>query len=68
MFAPLIHFLKKGLKDMFSQIRRSAGRVPPVRKRKSGLGPFKIKGELEIWLEEEIKRRKLKDFFFDYKL
>ena len=25
---------------MFSQIRRSAGRVPRVRKRKPGLGPF----------------------------
>ena len=31
---------KKGLKEMFSQIRRSARRVPRVRKRKSGLGPF----------------------------
>ena len=31
---------KKGLKEMFSQIRRSAGRVPRVRKRNSGLGPF----------------------------
>ena len=32
---------KKGLKDMFSQISRSAGRVPRVRKRKPGLGPLK---------------------------
>ena len=31
---------EKGLKEMFSQIRRSAGRVPQVRKRKSRLGPF----------------------------
>ena len=31
---------KKGLKEMFSQIRRSAGRIPRVRKRKSELGPF----------------------------
>ena len=31
---------KKGLKEMFSQIRRSVGRVPRVRKRKSELGPF----------------------------
>ena len=32
---------KKGLKEMFSQICRSAGRVPRVRKRKSRLGPFR---------------------------
>ena len=32
---------KKGLKEMFSQIRRSAGRVPRVRKRKLWLGPFR---------------------------
>ena len=31
---------KKGLKELFSQIRRSAERVPRVRKRKFGLGPF----------------------------
>ena len=31
---------KKGLKEIFSQIRRSAERVPWVRKGKSGLGPF----------------------------
>ena len=31
---------KKGLKEIFSQIRRSAKRVPRVRKRKFGLGPF----------------------------
>ena len=29
-----------GLKETFSQICGSAGRVPGVRKRKSGLGPF----------------------------
>ena len=33
---------KKGLKEMFSQICRSAGRVPRVRKRKPGLGPFTL--------------------------
>ena len=33
---------KKGLKEMFLQIRRSAGRVPRVRKRKSELGHFNI--------------------------
>ena len=33
---------KKGLKEMFSQIRRSAGRVPRVGKMKSGLGPFNM--------------------------
>ena len=31
---------EKGLKEMFSQICKSAGRVPRIRKRKSGLGPF----------------------------
>ena len=32
---------KKGLKEMCSQICRSAETVPRVRKKKSGLGPFK---------------------------
>ena len=34
---------EKGLKEMFSQTRRSVGRVPLVRKRKLGLGPFNVK-------------------------
>ena len=33
---------EKGLKEMFSQIHRSAGRVPRVRKRKSRLGLFTL--------------------------
>ena len=33
---------KKDLKERFSQIRRCAGGVPWVRKRKFGLGPFTL--------------------------
>ena len=33
---------EKGLKEMFSQIRKSVGRVPRVRKRKFRLDPFNI--------------------------
>ena len=48
---------KKGLKEMFSQICRSAGRVPRVRKRKSGLGPFNMVLEPKVlkvlwWFEK----------------
>ena len=35
-----VRFSKKCLKEMFSQIRRSAERDPRIRKRKPGLGPF----------------------------
>ena len=30
------------MKDFFFRIRRSAGRVPQVKKRKLGLGPFNM--------------------------
>ena len=48
---------KKGLKEMFSQIRRSVGRVPWVRKRTSGLGPFNVVSEPKVlkmlwWFEK----------------
>ena len=39
---------KKGLKEMFSQIRRSVERIPRVRKKKSGLGPFRMGIIIEI--------------------
>ena len=46
---------KKGLKEIFSQICRSAGRVPRIRKRKSGLGPFNIiRLEIENRWKDEI--------------
>ena len=35
---------------MFSQIRRIAGRVPQVRKRKSGLGPFRLSLWCSVYL------------------
>ena len=46
---------KKGLKEMFSQIRRSAERVPRVRKRKSGLGPFSYHLALNYNIESSLK-------------
>ena len=48
---------KKGLKEIFSQIRRSSGRVPRVRKRKSELGPFNVVSKPKVlkmllWFEK----------------
>ena len=48
---------KKGLKEMFSQIHRSAGRVPRVRERKPGLGPFNVVSDPKVlkmlwWFEK----------------
>ena len=54
---------KKGLKEMFSQNRRSAGRFPWVRKWKSGLGPFNVVSEPMVlkmlWLFEKSPRPKM---------
>ena len=36
------------MKGLFFLIRRSAGRVPRVRKRKPGLGPFNVVSELKV--------------------
>ena len=48
---------------MFSQIRRSAGRVPWVRKRKLGLGPFNVVSEPKVlkmfWWFEKYSRPKM---------
>ena len=45
---------------MFSQIRRSVGRVPRVRKKKSGLGPFNVVLEPKVlkmlwWFEKSLR-------------
>ena len=54
---------EKGLKEMFSQIRRSAERVSRVRKRKSGLGPFNVVSEPKVlkmlWWFEKSPRPKM---------
>ena len=54
---------EKSLKEMFSQIRRSVGRVPRVRKRKSGLGPFNVVSEPKVlkmlWWFEKSSRPKM---------
>ena len=50
---------KKGLKEMFSQICRSAGRVPWVRKRKSELGPF-ISSPVQVSLHDKLSYHVLK--------
>ena len=54
---------EKGLKEMFSQIRRSVRRVPRVRKRKSGLGPFNVVSEPKVlkmlWWFEKSPRPKM---------
>ena len=54
---------KKGLNEMFSQIRRRAGRVPLVRKRKPGLGPFNVVSEPKVfkmlWWFEKSPRPKM---------
>ena len=48
---------------MFSQIRRSAGRVPWVRKRKPELGPFNMVSEPKVlkmlWWFEKSQRPKM---------
>ena len=41
---------ENNLKEMFSQIRRIVGRVPRVRKRKSGLGPFRLSLWCSVYL------------------
>ena len=41
---------EKSLKEMFSQIRRIVGRVHQVRKRKSGLGPFRLSSWCGVYL------------------
>ena len=41
---------ENSLKEMFFQIRRIAGRVPRVRKRKSGLGPFRLSSWCSVYL------------------
>ena len=41
---------ENSLKEMFSQIRRIVGRVPRVRKRKSGLGPFRLSSWCIVYL------------------
>ena len=54
---------EKGLKERFSQICRSARRVPQVRKRKAGLGPFNVVSELKVlkmlWWFEKSSRPKM---------
>ena len=54
---------KKSLKEMFSQIRRSVGRVPRVRKRKSGMGLFNVVSEPKVlkmlWWVEKSPRPKM---------
>ena len=41
---------ENNLKEMFSQIRRIVGRVPRVRKRKFGLGPFRLSSWCSVYL------------------
>ena len=54
---------REGLKEMFSQIRRSVGRVPRVRERKSGLGPFNVVSKPKVlkmlWWFEKSPRPKM---------
>ena len=53
---------KNDLKEMFSQIRKSSRRAPRVRKRKSGLGSFRI-------YNPQIKKldpKTISGYFFDY--
>ena len=51
------------MKGLFFRIRRSAGRVPRVRKRKPGLGPFNVVSELKVlkmfWCFEKSPRPKM---------
>ena len=59
--------LKKGLKEMFSQIHKSAGRVPRIKKRKSGLGPFNMVLEPKVlkmlwWFEKSSRPKMIKCF------